>query len=115
MSREFIEKTARVFKPEFKNITDIDELFDACDSDKKWLPYLLTKAGEQGVEFVIRDARGWPQTPPRKPFQLEILTPDDKEFCAYVVGFFGTEEIARRFAERKQLKVREGLVRLTDE
>lgn len=115
MSREFLEKTARAFKPELKKETDIEKVFDACDEDKRWLPYLLARAGEQEIELVIRDARGWPQVPPKKPFQLEIPTPDDEVFCSYVVGFFGTEEIARKFAARVLLKVRKGLFRLTDE
>jgi hypothetical protein len=45
----------------------------------------------------------------KKPFQLELPTPDAEEFSSYVIAFFGSEAAARKFAAKKGLMVLEGL------
>jgi hypothetical protein len=104
MSRKFIDETAKSFRP--------DGDFDKCEEDKGWLPFLLAKAADEKIELEIRDARGWPQTPRRTPFQLEIPTDDDEVFCSYVVAFFGTEKQARRWVEKTGLTVKPGLAKI---
>lgn len=104
MSKKFIKETAKLFRP------DID--FEECEDDKGWLPFLLNQAAKNGIQLVIRYAMGWKHVPPRRPFQLEILTEDDDEFTSYIVAFFGTEQQARRWAKKKGLTVKKGLEKI---
>ena len=104
MSKKFIESVASEFIPNGD--------LDTCDLLPGWISFLLKRLAENKIRLEIRDVHGWPHISPRKPFQLEIPTPDDEEYISYVLKFFGTERIARAWSQKHGLTIADGLPKI---
>ena len=103
MSKKLLDEFAKEFDP--------NGSLEICDSNKKWMPFLIKRLAKSDCELRIRDVHGWPHAPPRRPFQVEILTPDD-EYVSYVIGFFGTEALARKWGAKHGLTISMDLAKI---
>ena len=108
MSKKFLDELVNVYLKGLGRDGDLE----TCEEDEYWNAFLLGEAAGRKIEFQIRDVHGFQHAPIRRPFQLEIPTPDDDEFESYVVAFFGTEHQARKWAKKNNLTVKDGLAKI---